>query len=44
MKPAKPLRMGQLNDSTAYASDITFDAKAKNLTVKVDNSGYRKTK
>jgi hypothetical protein len=37
------VRMGQLNDGTTYASDITLDAKAKNLTVTVKNSGYRKT-
>ena len=36
-------RMGQLNDGTTYASGITLDAKAKNLTVAVQNSGYRKT-
>ncbi len=34
--------MGQLNDGTTYASKITLDAKAKNLTVTVQNSGYRK--
>ena len=37
------VRMGQLNDGTTYASDITLDAKAKNLAVNVQNSGYRKT-
>ena len=37
------VRMGQLNDSTTYASNITLDAKAKNLKVTVQNSGYRKT-
>lgn len=37
------VRMGRLNDGTAYASDITLDAKAKNLKVTVQNSGYRKT-
>jgi hypothetical protein len=36
------VRMGQLNDGTTYASDITLDAKAKNLKVTVQNSGYRK--
>jgi hypothetical protein len=36
------VRMGQLADSTTYASDITLDAPAKNLTVTVQNSGYRK--
>jgi hypothetical protein len=35
-------RMGQLNDGTSYASDITLNAQAKNLTVTVQNSGYRK--
>ena len=34
--------MGQLNDGTSYASDITLNAQAKNLTVTVQNSGYRK--
>lgn len=37
------VRMGQLNDGTTYPSDITLDAKAKNLQVTVQNSGYRKT-
>jgi hypothetical protein len=37
------VRMGRLNDGTTYASDITLDAKAKNLRVSVQNSGYRKT-
>ena len=36
------VRMGQLSDGTSYASDITLDAKAKNLKVAVQNSGYRK--
>lgn len=36
------VRMGQLNDGTTYPSDITLDAKAKELTVTVQNSGYRK--
>ncbi len=36
------VRMGRLNDGTTYASDITLDAKAKNLKVTVQNSGYRK--
>ena len=35
-------RMGQLNDGTTYPSEITLNAKAKNLTVTVQNSGYRK--
>jgi hypothetical protein len=36
-------RMGQLNDGTAHTSDITLNAQAKNLTVTVQNTGYRKT-
>jgi hypothetical protein len=36
-------RMGQLNDGTTYPADITLEAKAKNLMVTVQNSGYRKT-
>ncbi len=36
------VRMGQLNEGTAYPSDVTLEAKAKNLTVTVKNSGYRK--
>jgi hypothetical protein len=36
-------KMGQLNDGTIYASDITLNAAAKNLTVTVQNTGYRKT-
>jgi len=36
------VRMGQLNDGTTYPSDITLDVRAKNLTVTVKNSGYRK--
>jgi hypothetical protein len=36
-------RMSQLNDGTAYASDITLNAQAKNLTVTVQNTGYHKT-
>ncbi|MEI7937600.1 MAG: hypothetical protein WCK27_13005 [Verrucomicrobiota bacterium] len=36
------VRMGQLNDGTTYPSDVALDAKAKNLTVTVKNSGYRK--
>lgn len=35
------VRMGQLNDGTAYPSDVTLEAKAKKLTVTVKNSGYR---
>lgn len=37
------VRMGQLNDGTSYPSDVTLDARAKNLKVTVTNSGYRKT-
>ena len=37
------VRMGQLNDGTTYPSDITLDAKAKELKVAVQNSGYRKS-
>jgi hypothetical protein len=37
------VRMGQLNDGTTYASDITLSVPAKNLTVTVQNSGYRKS-
>ena len=36
-------RMGQLNDGTIYTSDITLNAAVKNITVRVHNSGYRKT-
>jgi hypothetical protein len=35
-------KMGQLNDGTIYTSDITLNGAAKNLTVTVQNSGYRK--
>ncbi len=34
--------MGELNDGTIYASDVTLYAKAKDLKVTVKNSGYRK--
>jgi hypothetical protein len=34
--------MSQLNDGTAYPSDITLNAPAKNLTVTAQNTGYRK--
>ncbi len=37
------VRMGQLNDGTTYPSNVTLDARAKNLKVTVTNSGYRKT-
>ncbi len=36
-------KIGQLNDGTSYTSDITLNASAKNLTVTVQNTGYRKT-
>ncbi len=36
-------RMAALNDGTSYADTITLSAPAKEITVKVDNSGYRKT-
>lgn len=36
------VRMGQLNDGTTYPAEVTLDANAKNLTVSVKNSGYRK--
>jgi len=36
------VRMGQLNDGTTYPSEIVLSAKAKNLTVAVKNTGYRK--
>jgi hypothetical protein len=35
--------MSQLNDGTTNASDITLNAQAKNLTVMVQNTGFRKT-
>ena len=35
-------KMGQLNDGTIYTSDTTLNAAAKNLTVTVQNTGYRK--
>ncbi|MGO9934393.1 MAG: hypothetical protein ACLPV8_21615 [Steroidobacteraceae bacterium] len=35
--------MGQLNDGTIYTANTTLNAAAKNLTVTVQNSGYRKT-
>jgi hypothetical protein len=35
--------MGQLNDGTSYASGIMLNAPTKNLTVFVQNTGYRKT-
>ena len=38
------VRMNQLDDGTTYAADIRLEAKAKNVTVTVQNSGYRKAK
>jgi hypothetical protein len=36
------VRMGQLNDGTTYPADVTLNAKTKDLTVNVQNTGYRK--
>jgi hypothetical protein len=36
------VRMAQLNDGTTYNSGIQLNAKSKNVTVAVTNSGYRK--
>jgi hypothetical protein len=36
-------KMAQLNDGTIYTADITLNGAAKNLTVAVQNAGYRKT-
>jgi hypothetical protein len=36
-------KMAQLNDGTIYTSNTTLNASAKNLTVTVQNTGYRKT-
>jgi hypothetical protein len=33
----------KLNNGTTYPANITLNAKAKKLTVTVQNSGYRKT-
>ena len=45
--PADPVRldvgMGVLPDGTIYTAKTVLDAKAKGLTVTVENSGYRKT-
>jgi hypothetical protein len=35
--------MGQLADGTIYTSNIVLNAPAKNITVNVQNTGYRKT-
>jgi hypothetical protein len=37
------IRMGQLNDGTTYASNVALAAMAKDLTVTVQNSGYRRS-
>jgi hypothetical protein len=36
-------KMGQLDDGTIYTSDITLNGATKNLTVTVQNTGYRNT-
>ncbi len=45
--PADPVRLdvgrGVLPDGTIYTAKTVLDAKAKGLTVTVENSGYRKT-
>jgi len=38
------VKMGQLKDGTLYAVESTLEAKAKNLMIKVQNSGYRTTR
>lgn len=40
---ALDVHMGQLNDGTTYASDITLNAPKKQVNVAVTNSGYRRT-
>ncbi len=37
------VRMAQLNDGTSYTDKVALDAKAKDLKVTVDYSGYRRT-
>lgn len=37
------VRFSTLDNNATYASSITLDAKAKNLSVSVQNSGYRKS-
>ncbi len=37
------VRMRQLTDGTTYPADVTLNAPAKQLTVTVQNTGYRKT-
>lgn len=34
---------GRLDDGTSYPQQVVLDAKAKNLQVKITNSGYKKT-
>ena len=36
------VRMGSLPAGTGYPARIVLDAKAQNLSVTVENSGYRK--
>jgi hypothetical protein len=36
-------RFGSLADGTTYTETVTLDAPAKNIRVKIDNSGYRKS-
>jgi hypothetical protein len=36
------VKMGELNDGTTYPTEATLDGKAKQLTVTVKHSGYRK--
>jgi hypothetical protein len=36
------VRFATLSDGASYPSNVTLDAQAKNLTVAVQNSGYRK--
>jgi hypothetical protein len=35
------VRYGTLADGTSYVAKTTLDAKAKNITVVVENSGHR---
>ena len=37
------VRFNTLDNNATYASTVTLDAKAKNLTVNVQNSGYRRS-
>lgn len=45
--PAEPVtvkvRMDQIDGTAVYPADITLDAAARNLNVKITNSGYRKS-